>query len=287
VTPATLARWHRELFRRKWTYKHRPPQGRPPLDSGTRALIVRIARENPRWGCVRIKGELQGLGIVVSATTIRTILRRAGLGPAPRRHGPTWRQFLSAQARGIVACDFFTVETVFLRTLYVLVFMLLQTRRILRIGVSANPNGVWVTQQARNLVMDLDDDPGLCVRFLLRDRDAKYCRSFDAVFASEGIEVVRSPYRTPQANGHVERLIGGLRREVLDHVLILHRRHLVDVLREYAAHHNSHRPHRGLGLRCPHDVGRTIRAPGPARPEATRPREILGGLIHEYHARAA
>jgi putative transposase len=258
VTPATLVRWHRELVRRKWTYKRRPPQGRPPIDPETRALIVRMARENPRWGCVRIKGELQGLGIVVSATTIRTILRRAGLGPAPRRDGPTWRQFLSAQARGIVACDFFTVETVLLKTLYVLVFMQIETRRILGVGVGANPNGTWVTQQARNLAMDLDEDPEPRVRFLLRDRDAKYCRSFDAVFAAESVEVVLTPYRTPQANGHIERLIGGVRREVLDHVLVLGRRHLVDVLREYAAHHNSHRPHRGLGLGRPGDVYRVI-----------------------------
>jgi hypothetical protein len=236
---------------------------------------------------VRIKGELQGLGVIVSATTIRTILRRAGLGPAPRRHGPTWRQFLAAQARGIVACDFFAVETVFLKTLYVLVFLHVDPRRIVGVGVSANPNGTWVTQQARNLVMDLDEDPELCMRFLLRDRDAKYCRSFDAVFAAEGAEVVLTPYRTPQANGHIERLIGGVWREVLDQVLILHRRHLVDVLREYVAHHNSHRPHRGLGLRCPHDVRGPIRAPGPTRPEAAQRREILGGLIHEYHARAA
>jgi putative transposase len=194
-----------------------------------------MARENPRWGCVRIKGELQGLGIVVSATTIRSILRRAGLGPAPRRDGPTWRGFLSAQAKGIVACDFFTVETVFLKTLYVLVFMHVQTRRILLVGVSANPDGTWVTQQAHNLMMDLDDHSELCVRFLLRDRDAKYCSSFDAVFAAEGIQVVLTPYRTPQANGHVERLIGGVRREVLDHLLVLGRGHLVDVLGEYVA----------------------------------------------------
>jgi transposase len=287
VTPATLLRWHRELVRRKWTYRRRRSQGRPPIDSKTRALIVRMARENPRWGCVRIKGELRGLGIVVSATTIRTILRRAGLGPAPRRDGPTWRQFLAAQAKGIVACDFFTVETVFLKTLYVLVFMHVETRRILGVGVSAHPDGTWVTQQARNLVMDSEEETEPCMRFLLRDRDAKYCPSFDAVFAGEGMKVVLTPYRTPQANGHIERLIGGVRREVLDHVLILHRRHLVDVLREYAAHHNSHRPHRGLGLRRPHDVGRPIPGPGPARAEAITRREILGGLIHEYHARAA
>ena len=289
VTPSTLLRWHRELVRRKWTYRHRPAQGRPPIDPQTRALILRMARENPRWGCVRIRGELQGLGVIVSATTIRTILRRAGLGPAPRRDGPTWRQFLSAQANGIVACDFFTVETVFLKTLYVLVFMHIETRRIVGVGVSANPDGTWVTQQARNLLMDVDDDRGLCVRFLLRDRDAKYPRSFDAVFSAEGMKVVLTPYRTPQANGHVERLIGGVRREVLDHVLILHRGHLSEVLRAYTEHHNSHRPHRGLGLRRPNDVYRPFPCPGPkpARLEPVQRREILGGLIHEYHARAA
>jgi transposase InsO family protein len=227
------------------------------------------------------------LGIALSATTIRTILRRAGLGPAPRRDGPTWREFLSAQAKGIVACDFFTVETVLLKTLYVLVFMQIETRRIVGVGVSPNPDGTWVTQQARNLVMDLDEDPQPCLRFLLRDRDAKYCRSFDAVFATEGIQVVLTPYKTPQANGHIERLIGGVRREVLDHVLILGQRQLVDVLRDYVGHHNSHRPHRGLGLRRPGDVGRPIPSAGPARPEAIKRREILGGLIHEYHARAA
>jgi hypothetical protein len=186
-----------------------------------------------------------------------------------------------------VACDFFTVETVFLKTLYVLVFMHIHTRRILGVGVSANPNGAWVTQQARNLMMDLDDDDEPCMRFLLRDRDARYCRSFNAVFDAEGMEVVLTPYRTPQANGHAERLIGGLRREVLDHLLILGRGHLVDVLGEYVAHHNSHRPHRGLALRCPDDVGGRIPGPGPVRPEAIKRREILGGLIHEYHARAA
>jgi hypothetical protein len=166
------------------------------------------------------------------------------------------------------------------------VFLHIETRRILGVGVSANPDGIWVTQQAQNLMMDPPDDPEL-VRFLLRDRDAKYSRSFDAVFAAEGMKVVLTPYRTPQANGHIERLIGGARREVLDHVLILGRRHLLEVLRAYTEHHNSHRPHRGLGLRRPHDVYRPIPDPRPARPETIKHRGILGGLIHEYHARAA
>ena len=276
VTPTTLLRWHKELVRRKWTYRRQPRQGRPPIDPEVRALIVRMAKDNPRWGCVRIKGELQSLGLVVSATTIRTILRRAGLGPAPRRDGPSWRQFLRAQAQGIVACVFFTVETVFLNTLYVLVFMHLQTRRILGFRVSANPKAPWMTQQARNLVMDLDDDSRLRVRFLVHDRDAKHCRSFDEVFAAQGIKIVLNPYRAPQANAHVERLIGGVRREVLDHVLVLGRRHLSRVLRDYAAHHNSHRPHRGLGLRCPDAVACRDPVPGPARIERVQQSEILG-----------
>lgn len=287
VTPATLLRWHKELVRRKWTYRKQPRPGRPPIDPEVRALIVRMAKDNPRWGCVRIKGELQGLGLVVSATTIRTILRCVGLGPAPRRDGPSWGQFLRAQAQGIVAGDFFTVETVFLNTLYVLVFIHLQTRRILGFGVSATPDAPWMTQQARNLVMDLDDDPQLRVRFLVHDRDAKHCRSFDEVFAAQGIEVALTPYRVPQANAHVERLIGGVRREVLDHVIVLGRRHLSRVLREYAEHHNSHRPHRGLGLRCPDAVACRDPVPRPARIETIQRSEILGGLIHEYRARAA
>jgi hypothetical protein len=287
VKPATLLRWHRELVRRKWTYRRMRAQGRPAIDAKIAGVILRLARENPRWGCVRIKGELQGLGITVSATTIRTLLRRRGLGPAPRRDGPTWRQFLKSQAKGLVACDFFAVETVFLKTLYVLIFLHIQTRRILHVGVSGNPNGTWVTQQARNLVMDLEElDEQANVRFLIRDRDAKYAGSFDAVFAAEGVQVVLTPYRTPQANGHTERLIGGIRQEVLDHVLICGRRHLVKVLAEYAHHHNTHRPHRGLGLRCPDRVRHPLR-PSKTASAAIERRDVLGGLIHEYHRRAA
>ena len=152
VTPQTLLRWHRELVRRKWTYRHRHHRvGRPALAQDVRELIVRMARENPRWGYLRIKGELQKLGIRVGATTIRNLLRREGLDPAPRRDGPTWREFLRAQAAGILACDFFTVETLWLKTIYVLFFIELETRRVHLAGVTASPNGAWVTQQARNL----------------------------------------------------------------------------------------------------------------------------------------
>ncbi|GAC1668668.1 MAG: hypothetical protein NVS9B8_11140 [Candidatus Limnocylindrales bacterium] len=185
VTPATLLRWHRELVRRKWTYRRTGRPGRPPIEPAVRALILRLARENPRWGCVRIQGELRKLGIRVSATTIRTLLRTARAGPAPRRNGPTWSQFLRVQADGIIACDFFTVETAWLRTLYVLVFIELGSRRIYVSPATAHPDSAWVTQQARNLALGLDAR-SRPIRFLIRDRDTKFTGSFDAVLRSEG-----------------------------------------------------------------------------------------------------
>jgi hypothetical protein len=179
VPPQTLLRWHRTLVRRKWTYGKTRTPGRPPIDSEVVALVLRLARENSRWGCVRICGELRKLGIRVGATTIRTLLRRHGLGPAPRRSGPSWTQFLKAQAEGIVACDFFTVETIWLKTLHVLFFIQLSTRQVVAVGVTAHPDSAWVAQQARNATMDLDDRQ-LSTRFLLRDHDAKFTRVWGA-----------------------------------------------------------------------------------------------------------
>jgi hypothetical protein len=205
VTPQTLLRRHRTLVRRKWTYGKERTPGRPPIDAEVVRLVLRMARENSRWGCVRICGELRKLGIRVGATTIRALLRRHGLGPAPRRLGPTWAQFLRAQAEGIVACDFFTVETIRLQTLYVLFFLQLSTRRVVAAEVTAHPDSAWVTQQARNAVMDLDDR-GVSIRFLLRDHDAKFTGSFDDVFGSEGGQVLRTP---PGAEGeHLCRAMG-------------------------------------------------------------------------------
>jgi len=279
VTPQTLLRWHRQLVRRKWTYRRRGP-GRPPLDPETTDLIIRLGKENPRWGCVRIQGELRQLGIRVGASTIRRILRRGGLGPAPRRIGPTWTEFLRAQGRGVLACDFFTVETVFLKTLYVLFFIELSTRRVHLAGATSGPDSAWVTQQARNLAITgrLEDK-----HILLRDRDAKFCGPFDEVFRTEGVTAVKTPLRAPRANAFAERWVGTARRECLDHILILGWRHLERVLGAYAEHYNRGRPHRSLELRPP-DPGIDSRVLTKTR---VRRRDVLGGLIHEYRLRAA
>jgi putative transposase len=283
VTPATLLRWHRELVRKKWTYGKRGKPGRPPIDPKVAELVLKIARENPRWGCMRIKGELRKLGIAVSATTIRTLLRTSRLGPAPRRTGPSWTQFLRAQAQGVVACDFFTVETAWLRTLYVLLFIELGSRRIHLSASTAHPDGAWVTQQARNPAMNLDDRP-TAIRFLIRDRDTKFVGPFDEVFHSEGARVIRTPVRAPNANAYAERVIETVRSECLDWSLIQGRGHLDRTLRTYATHYNRGRPHRALALATP---SANDDASLPVHARDVRRRDLLGGLIHEYHGLAA
>ena len=244
-------------------------------------LIVRLGRENRSWGCVRIQGELRKLGIRVAATSVRRVLRRHGLGPAPRR-GPTWAEFLRAQAKGILATDFFSVDTVFFKRLYVLFAIEHATRRAHLLGVTEHPDNGFVTQAARNLVGDLAE-AFRPVKFLVRDRDTKFTASFDEVFRSEGAEVIKAPVRAPRANAHAERFVRTVRRECLDWVLVLGRRHLEAVLREYFAHYNPGRPHRGLDLGLP--SGRT--APPEAAPVAVDRHDVLGGLIHEYRPVAA
>jgi putative transposase len=234
---------------------------------------------------VRICGELRKLGIRVGATTIRALLRRHGLGPAPRRSGPTWAQFLRTQAEGIVACDLFTVETIRLRTLHVLFFIQLSTRRVVVAGVTAHPDSAWVTQQARNAAMDLDDR-GVSIRFLLRDHDAKFTRGFDEVFGSEGAEELRTPIRAPKANAYAERWVQTVRAECLDWTLVLGRRHLLRLLRAYVRHYNQQRPHRSLALAVP-EAGERQSPPVNPQPREVRRRDVLGGLIHEYHEAAA
>jgi putative transposase len=270
---------------RRWTY---PATGRGQhgLAADVVDLVVRMARDNPRWGYLRIVGECRKLGVRVSATSVRRILRRHRLGPAPRRSGPTWTQFLHTQAAGMLACDFLTVETVSLTRLDVLFIVELDHRRVHLVGITAHPTGAWVTQAARNLLMDLDDHARR-FRFLIRDRDAKFTAAFDAVFAAAGIETVKIPPRAPRANAYAERWVRTVREECLDWTLVWNRWHLQRVLTGYLEHYNTGRPHRGIGLEVPVPAGR-LRAVEPfIGPDQRIERvDVLGGLIHEYRRAA-
>jgi len=287
VTPATFMRWHRELVARRWTYPSRRP-GRPPTRAGVRALVVRLARENPGWGYRRIQGELVGLGINLAASTVWTILKEAGIEPAPKRLERNWSEFLRAQAASILECDFLTVDTLFLKRFYVLFFIELATRRVHLAGITTNPDGRWVTQQARNLLLELGDK-GMRPRFLVRDRDRKFTRDFDEVFRSEGIRVIKAPVEAPKARAHAERWVETVRRECLDRLLIVGRRHLEHVVREYALRYNTHRPHRSLDQRAPL-AKPPIDEPAPRAElpqlDLLRRRDRLGGLLREYRIAA-
>ncbi len=285
MTPGTILRWHRRLVTRKWTQPY-PRGGRPPLAEPVVALILRLARENPRWGYRRIQGELKKLGVSVSATTIRTMLLGNGLRPAPRRASVTWRVFLRAQATGILATDFFTVETVRLTTLYVLFFIELGTRQVRLAGVTRHPNGPWVVQRARELSMERPEGI-ITPQFLIRDRDSKFTRAFDDVFTSDGTQVIRTPIQAPNANAFAERWVQTVRQECLDWVLIWGRRHLERILSEYVRHYNDERPHRGLALRPPRGIDIGV-APGRVTAAVSVGRQDrLGGLVHEYYQVAA
>jgi putative transposase len=278
VTPATLLAWHRRLVAKQWTYA-RPP-GRPPISHEIQDLVLRLARENPRWGYQRIVGELKGLGFAVSATTVRTWLRKAGLGPVGTRRGLTWREFVRAHRRSLLAVDFFTVETIWLQRLYVLFFIELGSRRVHVAKCTLNPSATWVTQQARQLTWTLADQPE-SLRFLIRDRDQKFTNSFDEVFRSDGIEIIRTPCRTPQANGVAERFVRTVRSECLDWLLILNQQHLERVLAVFVDHYNGHRPHRALALTPPRPT-RAAFALATAGEARIQRRDRLGGVVREY-----
>ncbi len=250
VTPATLLAWHRKLTAKKYDTSRKRKPGRPPTVRSIARLAVRLAEDNPLWGYRRIHGELTKLGVTVAPSTIWEILHAAGLDPAPRRAGPTWRQFLAAQAAGILAVDFLHADTVLLKRLYVLVFIEHSTRRMHLGGVTAHPTGEWTVQQARNLAISLGER-FYEFRFLIRDRGSNFTRSFDAVFEATGTTILRTAVQAPRMNAICERLVGTLRRELLDRILILGEAHLRAVLAEYQAHYNTARPHQGIAQRVP------------------------------------
>ena len=286
VTPATLLAWHRQLAGSKYDTSMRRKPGRPPTLPGIGRLAVRLAKENSLWRHRRIHGELTKLGVTVAPSTVWEILRAAGIDPAPRRSGPTWRQFLTAQAAGILAVDFLHVDTVLLKRMYVLVFIEHSTRRMHLGGVTANPTGDWTVQQARNLALTLDERFE-SIRFLIRDRGSNFATSFDAVFQATGTRILRTAVQAPQMNAICERLVGTLRRELLDRVLILGESHLRAVLAEYQVHYNTARPHQGIAQRVPDgelDGGRSTVTD--LDREQIHRKPVLGGLINEY-ARAA
>jgi putative transposase len=280
VTPDTVLRWRRDIVRQRWAAKSRRKRaGRPAIHRNVRSLVLRLAHENPGWGYRRIHGELAGLGIRIAPSTVWETMKKAGLDPASRRAGTTWSQFLRSQVGAILATDFFTVDLLDGTTAYVLAVIEHASRRIRILGMTPHPTGAWVTQQARNLLMDLDGTAET-INFLIRDRDTKFTAAFDDVFQAAHIRILRSPVQAPRANAIMERWIGGCRRELLDRTLIWNRRHLLRVLRPYEAHHNEHRPHRSLGQAAPlKPLPDAVVDLGAFRAHR---RDLIGGVIHEY-----
>ena len=249
-------------------------------------LIGQMARENPGWGYKRIQGELLGLGYRVGASTVRRVLKRLRIPPAPQRNRTTWRQFLRTQAATMLACDFFHVDcAVTLRRVYVFFVIEVGTRHVHVLGVTARPDGAWTVQQARNLLMDLGERAAR-FRFLVRDRAGQFTDGFDAVLSAAGIEVVKIPPQSPRANAYAERWVRTARAEVTDRMLIAGPRHLRAVLEEYVAHYNQHRPHRARNLRPPDRDGSTTVPVTDLATARIRRHKVLGGLIHEYEQAA-
>ncbi len=279
ITPDTILRWHRDIVRRRRAARSACGRtGRPATRRNIRALVRRLARENPDWGYRRIHGELAGLGVKVAASTVWEILKASGIDPGRRQTGPTWSQFLRSQAEAILACGFFTVDLLDGTQAYVLAVIEHATRRIRTIGITLHPTGEWTTQQARNLVMDLGEQAHRA-RFMIRDRGSNFTVAFDAVLAGAGIRTVLCNIQTPRMNAIAERWIGGCRRELLDRTLVWNQAHLRQILRQYETHHNQHRPHRSL-----HGAAPLKPLPEPVDLDLYRIRRQarVGCLINEY-----
>jgi putative transposase len=279
--PQTILNWHRELMRRQWTFQHNGRVGRPPIAEELRQLVIRLAHENTDWGYDRIADELLKLGYTIDSTTVKNVLKRAGIVPAPeRRKGSHWRTFLRHYKQQMLACDLFTIETAHLKTLYVLFFIELGTRQVHCAGCTEHPNAVWVTQQARQVCWHLEDRAGpMC--FLIHDNDTPFTIGFDAVFQAQGLEVIHTPFHAPNANAFAERWIRSVRQECLDKLVLLGEWHVRRVLAEYVTFYNTRRPHQGLVHQCP--VPLTVAA----SEGIVQRRDILGGIIHDYVRTAA
>lgn len=281
--PDTLLKWHRELVRRKWTFKKGAVRGRPAISHDLEALVVRLANENSTWGYGKLQGELLKLGFDIGCSTIRDVLKRQHVLPAPYRpkRSSSWRTFLRHYHDEMLACDFFTVETAWLKTLYVLFFIELGSRRVHLAGCTVNPTSAWVTQQARHLSWQIQDGT-VPVRFLIHDRDTKFAAAFDTVFTTDGVTIIRTPIQAPNANAFAERWVRSVREECLDRILILGERHLHHVLTAYVDYYNRARPHQGIDQRCPVPLQRSTARDGPIER-----RDLLGGVLHDYYRRAA
>ncbi|HEY9756118.1 MAG TPA: integrase core domain-containing protein [Oculatellaceae cyanobacterium] len=278
--PATIINWHREIVRRQWTFKQKERSGRPPIDAELEQWILRVARDNPGLGYDKLKGELRKLGFPVSPTTIRTVLQQHGIPPAPERSraGSSWRTFLNHYKEQFLACDFLTVESLTLQTLYVLFFIEHATRRVYLAGCTAHPDSDWVSQQTRHLTWELEERD-VPMRYLIHDHDTKFTGLFDALFEAEGIEIVNLPFEAP--NAIAERWVRSVREECLDKLIILNERHLRRVLTEYLVYYNTRRPHQGIDQDSPLGL-----EPG-STTAPIRYRKVLGGIIRDYYREAA
>ncbi|MEE4598917.1 helix-turn-helix domain-containing protein [Streptomyces sp. DSM 41524] len=284
VRPDTVLRWHRDLVRHRHAALSRPKRpGRPHTARSIRILVLRLARENPQWGYRRLHGELLVLGVKVAASTVWMILKDADVDPAPGRSSSTWADFLRSQADALLACDFFEAVTLSGARMYVLAVIEHSSRRIRVLGATAHPTTSWVTQAAKNLVMDLED-VGCRARFMIRDRDGKFPALFDAVLKDTGIEVILTGIQMPvRMNSIMERWVQTCRHELLDRTPIWNQRHLLHALREFEEFYNSHRPHQGIANARPlHPLPTPINDPDKLRHLDIRRHDRLGGILHEY-----